>query len=344
LKKQNSAALIAAGIVLAAALLWGLEQAAIAPLETGDVYPAYSSLRSDPLGAKALYESLGALPGIQVERLYKQRTALEKSDAMLVLGVDPVGWSAVRDRTLEEYEKLVQNGGRLVIAFLPVRSPFKLPEKREGERRWDIKLRYGISDASGDAIPRETVLFFEAGPEWRVIPGHNTVERPFAKGSIVLAADTFALSDEGLRDARDANFIAALIGPARRVIFDENHFGVVETGSVTKLMHKYHLEGAVAMLALAAALFLWRSASGFLPPRAVAAADAVTGRDSIEGMTALLHRGVAEKDLLETCFAEWNKSAPRERRVQQVEDEIRRLKDRPVEAYRAASKALTENK
>jgi hypothetical protein len=29
--------------------------------ERGDIYPAYSSFRSDPLGAKAFYESLGRL-------------------------------------------------------------------------------------------------------------------------------------------------------------------------------------------------------------------------------------------------------------------------------------------
>ena len=129
----------------------------------------------------------------------------------------------------------------------------------------------------------------------------------FGAGTIVLAADTFALSNEGLREARDPELIAALAGPATHIIFDENHFGVIETGSVTKLMRKYRLEGAVAMLALVAALFLWRSASSLLPPRETRADDAVGGRDSLEGMTALLHRGVAEKELLDTCFAEWSR-------------------------------------
>ena len=47
-----------AGAGLVGALAWGLEQVVVSPLETGDVYPPYSSLRTDPLGAKALYESL----------------------------------------------------------------------------------------------------------------------------------------------------------------------------------------------------------------------------------------------------------------------------------------------
>ena len=36
--------------------------------EAGDVYPPYSSLRADPLGAMAFYESLGKIPGISVRR------------------------------------------------------------------------------------------------------------------------------------------------------------------------------------------------------------------------------------------------------------------------------------
>ncbi len=333
------------GAVLLAILAWGIEQATIAPLETGDVYPPYSSLRSDPLGAKALYESLAALGSIEVERLYKQRPTIAASDTMFMLGVEPVSWSASPVRALEEYEKSVANGGRLVIAFVPVRTPKKLSEKREVEQRWNIKLHYAkIDDPEGDSIPAETVLYFQPGPEWRGIPDHIAVERRFGAGSIVLVADTFALSNQGLRDARDTGFIAKLIGPAKRVVFDETHLGVVETGSIAKLMHKYRLEGAVAILALAAALFLWRTASSFLPPRTVAASNAVAGRDSIAGMTALLYRGVKQKDLMETCFAQWTKSAPRKSRAARVEDEIRRLKNDPVAAYRAASQALTEKR
>ncbi len=342
MRKSNALPLLACAAI-AAVLLWGLEQAALAPLETGDVYPAYSSLRSDPLGAKALYESLASIPGIEIERLYKQRTTLEARDAVLVLGVEPVAWSGIGEKTLEEYEKLVNAGGRLIIGLLPVREPQRTPHKRDMEQRWNLKFRYAHTpheDSSG--IPSETALYFEAGPEWRGIAGRDAVERAFGKGYIVLAADTFPLSNQGLRDARDAKFISALIGPATRIAFDENHFGVVETGSVTKLMRKYHLEAAVAMLALAAALFLWRSASSFLPPRATRIDAAVSGRDSVAGMTALLHRGVKREDLIETCLAEWMKSASRESRAPRVGEEIRRWKNDPVEAYRAASKALVE--
>ncbi len=342
--------------VLAILFIWGLEQVAVAPLETGEVYPPYSSLRFDPLGARALYESLAALPELQVERLYKERSTIAESGAgsgaaVLVLGVDPLSWSTVTEKTLDEYEKLTQAGGRLVIAFLPVRTPANTGGKQQLiDSRWHIQLAYRDvprADTRKRVIPRATALYFDAGPEWYTLAereGHpSAVERSLGPGSVVLVADSYPLSNEGLRQSRDAAFISSVVGPARRIVFDENHFGVVETGSVMKLVRKYRLEGAVAMLALVAALFLWISASSFLPPREVRSAGAVAGRDSMEGLSALLRRGVPEKDLLATCFSEWSKTARRGAQAARVEQELARVgKQDPVEAYRAASRILTE--
>jgi hypothetical protein len=332
-----------AGAGLVGALVWGLEQVVVSPLETGEIYPAFSSLRSDPLGTRALYESLSAMPGITVERLYKERTELTGADdVMFVLGVDPIGWSGLKAKDLEEYEKLVAHGGRLVIGFLPVREPGSTPINRAVEEKWTIRLRYHHQDSATDSgtIPRESALYFDAGSAWRAHDGF--VVRDFGAGTIVLAADTFPLSNEGLREDRDAERIAALAGPARHIIFDENHFGVIETGSVAKLMRKYRLEGAIAILAVVALLFLWRSASSLLPPRRELVDDAIAGRDSLAGMTALLHRGVAERDLVDTCFAEWTRVEGKNGRAAQVEEEIRTREKDPVAAYQAACRVLSK--
>jgi hypothetical protein len=147
----------------------------------------------------------------------------------------------------------------------------------------------------------------------------------------------------------DSAFIASLIGPAHKIVFDENHLGVVESGSVTKLMRKYHLEGAVMVLVIVTALFLWRSATSFLPPARPPERDqAVAGRDAGEALVSLLRRGIPEKDLLDTCYAEWSRSAGHSGRVegtrQQVEEEIARLgKTDPAAAYRAAHRIVTEH-
>lgn len=330
------------GVALLALLIWGLEQVVVSPLETGEVYPPYSSLRLDPLGAKALFESFAALPEISVERLYKNRTSLDARETMFVLGVDPVSFAGVTPEQLEQYEKMIAAGGRLVIAFLPVRPRIDHQEKPAIAERWNLQMKYQPGIIHNDsAIPRETALYFVAGPEWRQIGEHNAVERNFGRGSIALVADSFPLSNEGLREARDAAFLSELAGSGTTIVFDENHFGVTETGSVTTLMRKYHLESAMAVLALAASLFLWRSASSLLPPRPSRDAESVAGRDAVDGMTALLIRGIPEKNLLNTCFAEWSKSAAKEPRAAAMEDQIRGTRD-PVEAYRAACRALAK--
>jgi hypothetical protein len=348
-----------AAVTLLAGLGWGLEQVAVAPLETGEVYPPYSTLRSDPLGARALYESLEALPELKVERLYKSRTVLNADQVLFVLGVDAVAWTVIGQKTLTEYENLLHNGGRLVIAFVPASTPRRVskdpsrpPEEKSAPNvvadRWHIRVAFRepvASEAGGEIggpeIPRRSAIYFEPGPEWRTLmqrEGQATaVERSLAGGTVVLVSESYVLSNEGLREARDAGFITRLAGPARVIFFDENHFGIVETGSVAGLMRKYHLEAAVAVLAIVSALFLWRSASNFLPPRTSRASEAVAGRDVFEGLAALLRRGVPEKDLLDACYAEWARSAPQENRADPVRAELKELgrKD-PVAAYREA--------
>ena len=55
-------------LVCAAAFTFGLVRLFQLRFEVGDVYPAYSTLRSDPLGTMAFYESLGKVPGFSSRR------------------------------------------------------------------------------------------------------------------------------------------------------------------------------------------------------------------------------------------------------------------------------------
>ena len=59
-----------------AAFAAGLFQIFQLRFEAGDVYPEYSSLRSDPLGAMALCESLEKMPGVSVRRDYSAQNQL----------------------------------------------------------------------------------------------------------------------------------------------------------------------------------------------------------------------------------------------------------------------------
>ena len=337
--------------VLAALLVilfvWGAEQVAVMPLQTGEVYPRYSSLRADPLGAKALYESLAALPELDVSRLYKPRSVLDPETALFVLGVDAESWSDISEDFLTAYDRLLQKGGRLIIAFLPARTP-REPAKTASvdllREKWNIQLAYRKiegQDSSAGAIPRRSELYFRPGPQWSVLTQSDgaatTVERALVGGTVVLVADSYPLSNEGLRESRDPISIARLIGPVHKVAFDENHFGVAESGSVAGLMRKYRLEGALAILLVVVILFVWHSASSFLPPRESPRDRTVTGRDSQEGLTALLRRNVPEADLVDVCYREWSRSAPSTYQSELVEAAILRAKGQtPVDVYREA--------
>lgn len=321
-----------AAVVIFLGLIWGLEQVVVSPLETGTAYPEYSSLRSDPVGAMALYESLAKV--MKVERLYKSRLHSDPGPGttIFVLGVEPVAWSKLKADALNEYEELTKKGARLVIAFLPVSKPWTTDkELYPPETKWHIHFDF-----------KERALEFKAGPEWKSL-GENVIERKLGAGTVVLLADSYPLSNEGLREEHDSGLIVKLAGPANEIVFDENHFGVVETGSVAKLMRKYHLEGALAVLALVAGLFLWRSTASLLPSRAPRAEQAVTGRDSLEGMTALLRRGIAEKDLVRICFEEWKKTSLNDHKSREIglSDTLIEHKN-VVVAYREIAKALVE--
>jgi hypothetical protein len=287
-------------------LAWGLEQVVVSPLQTGAAYPEYSSLRSDPMGTLALYESLGKV--VKVDRLYKSRMRADPGPGttIFVLGVEPVAWAKLKNDTLKEYEDLTSKGARLVIAFLPISEPWKDSEARPVEARWHIRFTYKNLHVERGEIPRESALELKPGAEWTRL-AEGAFERKLGNGSVVLVSESYPLSNEGLREEHNARLIAKLAGTANEVVFDENHFGVVETGSITKLMRKYNLEGALAVLALVAGLFLWRSASSLLPSRAPGGEQAVTGRDSLDGMVALLRRGIPEKDLLRVCYGEVQK-------------------------------------
>jgi hypothetical protein len=340
--------------LLTAVLAWGAWQITMAPLQSGDVYPPYSSLRSDPLGAKALFESLSALPQLTVTRLYKDRSPLDHGTTLLVLGVDSLSMNAAPKAVLEQYGKLLEHSGRIVIAFLPMLTPGITPASTAMEQEWHARLEYlkpsRNTDVSG--IPRSSALYFNPGPEWRML--HRTggvataIEREMGGGALVLIADSYPLSNQGLYEFNDSALIATLIGGANHVIFDENQFGVTETGSAAGLIRKYRMEGAVAALFLFAALFVWRNASPFLPPKASVAGMAgdssltLQAEGSHEGLAMLLSRSIPPAELLGTCLAEWKRSKPPERQQELLETTIKQSADRSaVEGYRAACRSLS---
>ena len=86
--------------------------------EAGDNYPPYSSLRADPLGSKALYESLDRMLPARRHLQSLSKLGDGTGTTLLWLGEE------VRDLRFlpseyKDIETFVRTGGRVVIALLP---------------------------------------------------------------------------------------------------------------------------------------------------------------------------------------------------------------------------------
>ena len=98
-------------------------------LGSGDIYPEYSSLRADPLGTKAFYESMGRLPSRSVSRHLHPFNRIRggKEVTVLVLGV---GTSAGTDASIyEQLEQIARTGTRVVLAMNAAASHSVLREE-----------------------------------------------------------------------------------------------------------------------------------------------------------------------------------------------------------------------
>jgi hypothetical protein len=102
-----------AATALGFAYLYGLR------IEKGDVFPAYSSLRADPLGTRALYDSLAELSGIRADRRFQPIEDLPVGPprTIIVAGMTAADWGSVTSREFAAIDGAVRGGSRLVLAM-----------------------------------------------------------------------------------------------------------------------------------------------------------------------------------------------------------------------------------
>ncbi len=396
----------------AAAFAFGIVELFQLRFAAGDVYPAYSSLRADPLGTMVFYESLEKIPGLSVRRDFSASNRLpeDSSTVYLHLAGDRYEWDWVPKDLFQEVEDFLARGGRLVITFFPQTEPgiFHFRDKEETNSVNSAKSRdekmtpekpatkenkpdeddYGVdladqwgfrTDFQGltpgsdvyeparalnksDLLLPQTldwhsgVVFINLDKSWRVIyaRGSNAViiERKFGRGSVVMATDSYFVSNEAMAKDRHADLLAWLIGANRNVVFDEAHLGIVETSGVATLMRKYRLHGLAAGLILLAGLFIWKNSFSLVPPHTDGQREnLIIGKDASSGFVNLLRRSVAPRDLLATCFAEWKKSVAQKGKVPTIrfqqaetiyltEDSLPNKRRNPVETYKKISETL----
>lgn len=406
-------------LVILSGFLLGVLNLFLLRFEVGDSYPAYSSLRADPLGTKVLYESLENLEGMKVLRNYRRLSKLAQQDSATVFLFGAPGFlmNALSEEDARDFEAFVLDGGRLVLLLYPLKglrparekdrdaaeretaggngqekeNAGNRPKKKQGDHsgaddemrgrwvalseRWKIGMsRDEVSASSGrtvTAVPADGhgfrrpvswhswLWFKQAGAGWRTVYERDgkpvLIERTLGKGTIVLASDSYFVSNEAMLKERRPELLAWLVGGNGTVIFDETHLGIHEMPGVATLGRKYRLHGLFAGFLLLTMLFVWKNSVSLVPPRddrRDRKDGARTGRDNLSGLADLLRRSIPRGNILAVCVEEWKKAnrgaaAGYLEAIESVMDGEKRRPARerdPVRAYRAIHKLLSERK
>jgi hypothetical protein len=349
-------------IIIVLGFMLGVVKLFLLRFEAGDVYPAYSSLRSDPLGSRAFYGSLENINAALVSRNYLtlQNLKFKERTAFFYVGIAAFDSESVSSEWLNVFERLTNTGGRLLVSFLPVEkkpadwrmSKCSAPTAKVKDKEKARGLALAFADTPADtavnrsddlsqthikglpeSISWHTALYFdELEDVWRVIYAADgrpvIIERPYGRGSLVLAADSFFLSNEALRSERHPELLAWMIGESSQVVFDETHFGIFKHPGVLNLIKNYRFHWFIFGVAILALLFIWKSSVYFVPPpkssRSGQSKDFVSDRESTQGLISLLRRNIPRRQLLQTCVREWERSIQPEKRFRN--DKLKQIK------------------
>jgi hypothetical protein len=338
-----------AAVLLLAGFCFGLVRLLHLRFAVGDVFPEYSSLRADPLGTKVFYESLRALPAYTVDRNERKLDRLGRGEGavLFLLGVRGADFA---EKEREGLNHFLQTGGRIVLTFFPsseapprptptatttpTPSPSTAPEPapkrallKDMLQQWEVETATNRKVEDGlvtrqSSLPLEEKLSWHSGiffrpksAAWSTIyqweRGPAVLERSLGAGSVVLAGDSYFVSNEALLVERAPALLAWLVADARHIIFDESHLNIREQQGVVSLLRRHGLGGFVAGFFLFLILWLWRNTTYTLAPSTIPgrADEIVSGQDSFTGFVHLLRRGPSPSELLRVCVDEWTKSA-----------------------------------
>jgi hypothetical protein len=279
--------------------------------DSGDIFPPYSSLRADPIGAKALHDALAAVEGNRVERSFVPWARFRPGDAAVLLLNESVwSWQTPTQVQLTQCEDHARRGARLIVGLQRERllfpqKPRPLSRDLLGDR-WKLRINVPVGNPS-------PISFTILDGSWKTLRQTNgritAIERSFGAGSVVMFADSFPFSNEALRDRRDTPLLLGALAGHRRVIFEEAHLGTMQSGSVGQLLRRYRLESAAFVLLALAGLFAWRSSSNLVPPRAADRPESLRGRSQGDALASLIRRSLTAASASQVALDVWNKSA-----------------------------------
>lgn len=262
-----------------------------------------------------------------------------------------------KNRKLDDDDE--ESGGPQYVEFAEVAKRWGfnfgyLPEEKGKTYYRHAALIEPGGHMESDISWHSALYFRDLKPQWKVLYMCGTmpvvIERQYGKGSIVLMADAFPLSNEALRGERHSKLLARLFDGPSPIVFDEEHNDLRENPGIASLARKYRLHGVIAGLVLLAILFVWKNMVRFIPahPAQVAEGNVVEGKESSEGFVNLLRRSIRPSAIFGVCFAEWRKTfTGRPRDLAQAEELCAQRESQaaghrdPLETYRAISRVVT---
>ncbi len=404
--------------------LYGVIQLFALRFESGDVYPEYSSLRTDPMGAMALFESLENIEGLTVSRNYKSLLKMPDTHqraTAFYLGMTAESLQYTDKKEVEKLESLMAYGWQTVIFLNPkhmtereygndcgsetgddrsnTEKYLSKDSESEGEEdsaapegnkhsatislydRWGFYLS---SDHLYDSDEKEQSVsamlasdeytlpdssawnsrwyFQDMDDQWQTVYSKDEqpvmIEKYFGKGKVILSTDSYLASNEAMWREPYPELLVWLAGSHNNIIFDETHLGIQERPGVAALARRYRLHGLFGGILLLALLFIWKNSTSLVPPSIEAEKDQdmpAQGKDSLSGFTNLLRRTIPHRDILKTCFQEWERTNlhrkkylkeefEKIREVIEYEKELPLKQQNPVKAYQSISSILSERK
>jgi len=333
-------------VLLCLALLAGACHLLFLRFQKGDAYPAYSSLRSGPLGSKVVYEAFKSVDGVRADRNFRDFPDMDiaPGTTVIFLGVSPWDFESAEEAELAHLDSLAARGCRVVIALLPENPGPDSEDISEGQdeeangeeaeedkspllKHWGLCLDAGyvsphkarLAPGAPKDLPQSlswhsSVFFCDVTLPWKEIYTRHenpvVIEKTFGKGSIVCMTDSYLLSNEAMKNERRSSFISWIVGKNRRVVFDEMHLGVTETQGMGDLVAKYRLQGFLMGLVMLAGLYIWRHAVPLAPPAEKGNGNIATvlHKDHAQGLVHLLRKSTSENEMPSICFEEWKRS------------------------------------
>jgi hypothetical protein len=163
--------------------------------QAGDLYPAYSSLRGDPLGTQVFFESLQKVESGGAQRNFRplDQVAMSAATTLLVCGVTD------RDRFLDDeawprlLEKISAQGGRMVLAFKP--SKTAASARRGAKADVTEEEDDAVDEAPDEEIPDTNATDDNASTPAEEAPENSDTEWPGLLENLGLSLETSAAEE-----------------------------------------------------------------------------------------------------------------------------------------------------